>query len=254
MTSVIAVIPARMGSSRFPGKPLAPLLGRSMLEHVYRRTAACSALSETVIATCDEKILRAAEAFGARAVMTSTEHQRASDRVAEAVVQEEADVIVMVQGDEPMIHPDMITAAVEPMLEDAQVSCVNLAARIRTIEELRDPNTIKVVTNVRGDALFFSRQPVPTVNEAGFERGEWFKQVCVIPFRRAALERFTALPPTPLEVAESVDMLRFLEHGVPVRIVPTSHATHAVDTPQDLQLVEARLAEDPFTAAYMEVD
>lgn len=252
MARVIAVIPARMRSSRFPGKPLAPLLGRPMLEHVFRRTVACPDIDETVVATCDDEIHQAAEDFGARAVMTSSEHECASDRVAEVAESEEADIFVMVQGDEPMIHPGMIRAAVAPMLDDPDLSCVNLAAPIRSAEEVQSPNTIKVVMALNGDALFFSREPLPTLHEHPFESGKWFKQVCVIPFRRRALIRFAALQPTPLEIQESVDMLRFLEHGTPVRMVQMNVDTHAVDTPEDLRLVESLLADDPYTATYLE--
>lgn len=250
MTRVIAVIPARMGSTRFPGKPLAPLLGRPMLEHVFHRVAGCPAVEEVIVATCDEEIRLAVEGFGGRAVMTSPAHERASDRVAEAARGEQADIIVMVQGDEPMVRPQMVSDALAPMLAEPGLACVNLAAPIRTREELVDPNTIKVVTARNGDALFFSREPIPTIGSGTFEEGEWFKQVCVMPFRGEALERFAALAPTRLEVAESIDMLRFLEHGVPVRMVPTDVDTHSVDTPADLRLVEALMRDDPLLAAY----
>ena len=250
MTRVIAVIPARMGSTRFPGKPLAPLLGRPMLEHVFHRVAGCPAVEEVIVATCDEEIRLAVEGFGGRAVMTSPAHERASDRVAEAARGEQADIIVMVQGDEPMVRPQMVSDALAPMLAEPGLACVNLAAPIRTREELVDPNTIKVVTARNGDALFFSREPIPTMGSGTFEEGEWFKQVCVMPFRGEALERFAALAPTRLEVAESIDMLRFLEHGVPVRMVPTDVDTHSVDTPADLALVEALMRDDPLLAAY----
>ena len=250
MARVIVVIPARMGSTRFPGKPLAPLLGRPMIEHVYHRSAACRDVEEVIVATCDEEIRLAVEGFGGRVVMTSPAHERASDRVAEAAVHEQADIVVMVQGDEPMVRPEMISDAVAPMLAEPGLACVNLAAPIRTREELVDHNTIKVVTARNGDALFFSREPIPTIGSGTFEDGQWFKQICVMPFRREALERFAALPPTRLEVAESIDMLRFLEHGVPVRMVPTGVDTHSVDTPADLALVEDLMRDDPLLAAY----
>ena len=252
MTRVIAVLPARMGSSRFPGKPLAPMLGRPMIEHVYRRTAASLSVSEVIVATCDEEIKAAVERFGGRAVMTASTHERASDRVAEAVRNESADIVVMVQGDEPMTRPEMITDAVAPMLADPTIDCVNLVAPIPTEAEVLDRNTIKVVLDRLGNALFFSREAIPTMRYQAFAPGTHHKQVCVIPFRRAALERFAALTPTPLEIAESIDMLRFLEHGYAVRMVPTMVQSHAVDTPQDLQMVESLLAADPYTATYME--
>jgi len=246
MKRIIAVIPARMGSSRFPGKPLASLCGRPMLEHVFRRTAACTLLDEVVIATSNEEIAHIANGFGAKTAMTSATHERASDCVAEASASDPAEIVVMVQGDEPMIRPEMIAAAVAPLLEDPSLSCVNLAAPIRTEQELRDPNTIKTVIARSGQALYFSREPIPTTNARPFEVGGWFKQVCVIPFRREALQRFASLPRGPLEAAESIDMLRFLENGIPVHMVQTEINTHAVDTPGDLELVASLIENDPW--------
>jgi 3-deoxy-manno-octulosonate cytidylyltransferase (CMP-KDO synthetase) len=243
MTRILGVIPARMGASRFPGKPLAPIHGRPMLEHVYRRSAACPLLDEVVIATCDDEVARAATGFSARVIMTSARHERASDRVAEAAADDPAAIVVMIQGDEPMIAPGMIAAAVTPLVSDPSLACTNLAAEIESEAELLDPNTIKVVMAADDRALYFSRQPVPTCSAAGFRRGEWFKQVCVIPFRHDALDRFGRLPQGRLERAESIDMLRFLEHGMPVQMVRTTVRTHAVDTEADLQLVERLMAE-----------
>jgi 3-deoxy-manno-octulosonate cytidylyltransferase (CMP-KDO synthetase) len=244
---LIGVIPARMGSSRFPGKPLAPLHGRPMLEHVYRRTAACEMLHEVFVATCDDEIAVAAAQFGARAVMTSRAHERATDRIAEATANDSADIVVMVQGDEPMIHPAMVAAAVEPLLEEPSLNCVNLAALIGSENEARDPNTIKVATALNGDALYFSRSVIPTMAGERFRNGGWIKQVCIIAFRRQSLRRFSSLPQGPLERIESIDMLRFLENGVPVRMVMTEHETHAVDTPADLELVARLLAADSYS-------
>lgn len=206
-----------------------------MIEHVYRGTVGCPLLDNVVIATCDAEIVEAAGRFGARAILTSLRHERASDRVAEANELEGAEIVVMVQGDEPMVRPEMVTAAVTPLLDGPGIRCVNLTAPIDSEYEMRDPNTIKVVMSREGLALYFSRSPIP----AQFRRGEAFKQVCVIAFRRDALQQFAALPPGPLEKAESVDMLRFLEHGVPVKMVLTETKTHAVDTPGDLARVAA---------------
>lgn len=252
---VVAVIPARMGSTRFPGKPLAPLLGRPLVEHVVRRAAMCEQLDAVYVATCDEEIRAAVESFGGEVVMTSDAHERASDRVAEAAERFEAEVVVMIQGDEPLVTPRMIEAAVAPLFEDTSVSCVNLARRITRRVEYFDRNTIKVVTNVSGDALYFSRAPVPadafTLEGAG-AHPPVFKQVCVIPFRRDFLREFARLPPTPLERAESIDMLRAVEHGRPVRMVEIEEETHAVDTPEDLRLVETLMQDDPLVRLYGE--
>jgi 3-deoxy-manno-octulosonate cytidylyltransferase (CMP-KDO synthetase) len=252
---VVAVIPARMGSSRFPGKPLAPLLGRPMIEHVVRRALMCEQLDAVYVATCDEEIRAAVERFGGEVVMTSATHERASDRVADAAESFEAEVVVMIQGDEPMVTPRMIAAAVAPLVEDATVSCVNLARRIESRADYFDRNTIKVLMNRQGDAIYFSRAPVPVGAFARDHEGPSppvFKQVCVIPFRRDFLREFARLPQTPLERAESIDMLRAIEHGRPVRLVEIEEETHAVDTPEDLRLVEALLKDDPLVGLYDE--
>jgi 3-deoxy-manno-octulosonate cytidylyltransferase (CMP-KDO synthetase) len=248
---ITAIIPARMGSSRFPGKPLAPILGRPMIEHVYWRTSLCKTLDDVFVATCDQEIYDAVEAFGGKAIMTAPTHERASDRVAEAAADMDADVTVMVQGDEPMTYPEMITESLAPFLDgDEKVACINLTARITSLEEFKDPNTIKVVMDASGYALYMSREPIPTLHLQDFKQIPAFKQVCIIPFTKAALQEFIQLDPTPLEVAESIDMMRFIEHGRKVKMIETSFSTHAVDNPADLQLVEALLRKDPLTAEY----
>jgi 3-deoxy-manno-octulosonate cytidylyltransferase (CMP-KDO synthetase) len=252
MVRIVAVIPARMGSSRFPGKPLAALLGRPMIEHVVRRAAMCERLEAVYVATCDEEIRTVVEGFGGTVLMTSPAHERASDRVAEAAGRVEAEIVVMIQGDEPMITPDMIVAAVAPMLQDQAVACVNLARRIVNAEEYVDPNTIKVVMNIHGEALYFSRAPIPAIDFAAVDAAPVFKQVCVIPFRYDFLHEFAHLAPTPLERAESIDMLRVIEHGGRVRLVETGVDTHAVDTPDDLRLVESLMKDDPLVMRYGE--
>lgn len=249
---IVAIIPARMGSSRFPGKPLAPILGHPMIEHVYQRTAMSAEVNEVYIATCDQEIKASTEAFGGKAIMTSANHERASDRVAEAAADLAADVIVMVQGDEPMIHPKMIGESLTPFLRgDPEITCVNLTAQIRSQKEFEDPNTIKVVMDHDGCALYMSREPIPTRQIQDFAQIPAFKQVCIIPFTAAALKEFVQLEPTPLEIAESIDMMRFIEHGRRVRMVKTAFATHAVDTPDDLKLVEGLLLKDPLTGKYL---
>lgn len=247
MERVVAVIPVRMGSSRFPGKPLAPLRGLPVVEHVFRRARLCDQLDEVYVATCDDEIRAVAQGFGATVIMTSATHERATDRVAEAAEQLPSDIIVMIQGDEPMITPRMIATSLAPFRSDPPVSCVNLVHRINSECEFTDPNTIKVVADLNGNALYFSRSPIPKVD---IEQAKVFKQVCVIPFRRECLLEFARLPPTPLERAESIDMLRLLEHGRSVRLVETEVTTHAVDTPEDLHLVETLMNDDPLTQHY----
>jgi len=249
--NIVAIIPARMGSTRFPGKPLSNILGLSMIEHVYRRTEMSSRLDSVHVATCDQDICDAVKNFGGNVIMTSPTHQRASDRVAEAAESLNADIIVMVQGDEPMITPQMIDLAVAPMLDDLQVQCVNLTAEIKTEEEYQDPNTIKVVMDLEGNALYFSREPIPTRHLLKFDDLPVYKQVCVIPFRHEMLKTYASLKPTSLEQAESIDMLRLLEHGYNVWMVETDFEIHAVDTPEDLDLVETLMRDDPLVEQYM---
>ena len=248
---IVAIIPARMGSSRFPGKPLASILGLPMTEHVYRRTAMCPTVQAVYVATCDLEIRDAVEGFGGQVIMTSALHKRATDRVAEAARGLDADVVVMVQGDEPMVQPSMVERAVAPMLDDSQVQCVNLVKRIEDHEAYQDPNTIKVVMDRHSNALYFSREPIPTHRVLGLDRIPLFKQVCIIPFRRDLLSTYSRLEPSPLEQAESIDMLRFLEHGYKVRLVETDVETHAVDTPEDLRKVEKMMRDDPLTYQYL---
>lgn len=246
----IAVIPARMGSSRFPGKPIAKILGRPMIEHIYKRVAMSKSLHATYIATCDEEIRQVAQGFGAQVIMTADTHERASDRVAEAVEKLDADLIVMVQGDEPMTHPDMIDAAIAPFENNPRLGCVNLVRKIDNEADYMDFNTIKVVMNRQNDALYMSRRPIPSLAKSGFVNTEAYKQVCIIPFRREILFQYTNLSPTPLEQLESVDMLRLLEHGLSVRMVHTEFNTQAVDTPADLAKVEKLMNDDPLLSRY----
>jgi len=240
--NILAIIPARLGSSRFPGKPLVKIIGKPMIGHVYERVASCVTLMKTVVATCDQEIIDYIESIGGNSVMTSNKHERASDRCAEALAYIEKkdgikyDIIVMVQGDEPMTHPEMITEAVMPMLKDSSILVTNLLGEINSQEEFDDRNCIKVVTDMNSDALFFSREPIPTRKNT--EKIEMKKQVCVIPFTRKFLLEYTKLEPTPLEIIESIDMMRVLENGLKVRMIPTKYNTHAVDTIDDLKKVE----------------
>ena len=240
---ILALIPARMGSSRFPGKPMAKVLGKPMIGHVYERVARSPIVTLTAVATCDAEIRDYIESIGGVAVMTGDQHERASDRCAEALLKLEKmndtryDIVVMVQGDEPMTHPEMIAEAVAPMLADPNLKITNLLGEIHEAAEFEDRNCIKVVCDLKSNALYFSREPIPTrakVNEVPRR-----KQVCVIPFRRDFLIDYTRMAPTPLEIVESIDMMRVLEHGMSVRMIPTRHDTRAVDTPEDLTRVEA---------------
>lgn len=237
----VGFIPARMASSRFPGKPLATIAGSPMLAHCWRGASASELLDEVLIATCDEEIRTWADGAGIGCVMTSDRHERATDRVVEAVVETEADAVVLIQGDEPMVTGEMVDAALRPVL-DGRAGCTNLVKRIEDQNELESPNTIKVVSDRDGRALYFSRSPIPSPAQSDFAALRAFKQVCVFGFSRAQLEEFSTLQPTPLEEAESIDMLRYLEHGREVRFVETGERTHAVDVPADIEVVEQMLS------------
>lgn len=253
--NIIAIIPARMGSSRFPGKPLALIHGVPMVGHVAFRTAMSRCLSATYVATCDTVIEDYCKDAGLACVMTGDHHVRCSTRTAEALLKIEAatgrkaDIVVMVQGDEPMVLPGMIDAAVEPMLKDTSINVVNLMADMDTLEEFEDPNEVKVVVDRNNDALYFSREPIPS-RKKGADKVPMRKQVCIIPFRRDYLIRFNEMEESPLEICESVDMMRILEHGEKVRMVPTDARTWSVDTPEDLARVTRLMEGDALMREY----
>lgn len=257
MKDIIAIIPARMGSSRFPGKPLATIYGVPMVGHVYFRTRICSLLTETYVATCDQEIYDYIVSVGGKAIMTADTHECCSDRTAEAMLKVESekgrrvDIVVMVQGDEPMVKPEMIEAAVRPMLQDSSVQVVNLMARMKNSQEFEDPNEVKVVVDLYGRALYFSREPIPS-RRKGVQDVPMLKQVCVIPFRRDYLLKFNSLPETPLEKIESVDMMRVIEHGGHVQMVLTGVETLSVDTPEDLERVVDLMGGDRLVNTYIE--
>ena len=253
--TTIGIIPARMASSRLPGKPLAKILGMPMIGHVYHRCKMSRALDAVYIATCDEEIAAYARSIGAPCIMTADTHERATDRTAEAMHTIEAqsgqrtDIVVMIQGDEPMVFPEMIDQAIAPMRAEPGLEVVNLMAEMKDVAEFEDPNEVKVVVDLRNNALYFSREPVPS-RKKGATRVPMLKQVCIMPFRRDFLLRFNALPQTPLEIIESVDMMRVLENGGTVRMVPTTFETWSVDTPEDRAFVEAAMKDDPLLPSY----
>ena len=238
---VLALIPARLASTRFPNKPLAQILEKSMLQHIVERVQICKEIDQVAVATCDQEIIDHVQSLGHQAIMTSNLHERASDRCAEAVSKIEVahktnyDIVVMVQGDEPMTDPRMLSDVLRPFTDDPNLQIVNLYADIQP-GEFTSTNCVKVVMDLVGNALYMSRAPIP-VSMDGIERPSG-KQLGLIAFRRQALQKFTELTPTPLEVNESVDMLRFLEHGIKIRMQRTIYRTHAVDIPSDIAEVE----------------
>lgn len=253
--NIIGIIPARMASSRLPGKPLAKIRSIPMIGHVYFRCKMSKIMQEVYIATCDEEIHRYAESIGAKCIMTADTHERATDRTAEAMLNieeqtgQKTDIIVMIQGDEPMVYPDMIDMAIAPLEKEAKLQVTNLMAEMETAEEFEDPNEVKVVVDLSNNALYFSREPIPS-RKKGVTRIPMRKQVCIIPFRRDFLLEFNALAQTPLEIIESVDMMRILENGGQVRMVPIQHKTWSVDTPADLDYVEKKMEFDTLLSLY----
>lgn len=253
--NIVAIIPARMASSRFPGKPMAKIHNIPMIGHVYFRIKMCSLLSETYVATCDQEIYDYVTSVGGKAVMTADTHERCSDRTAEAMLKIESetgdkvDIVVMVQGDEPMVTPKMIEQAVTPMLNDSLIQVLNLMARINTLEEFEDPNEVKVVTDLNNNAVYFSREPIPS-RKKGVEDVPMLKQVCIIPFRRDYLLKFNEMPETPLERIESVDIMRVIEHGDKVRMVFCDEQTLSVDTQEDLNRVVYMMNHDSLIKQY----
>ena len=252
----IAIIPARMASTRFPGKPLAKIRGVPMLGHCYFRTKMSDSLEDVFIATCDEEIRQYALSIGAPCIMTADTHDRATDRIAEAMLKIEQktkvlhEIVVLVQGDEPMLHPEMIDVTVKALEMDPNLNVSNGYAKIATKEEFEDPNEVKVVIDNDSNALYFSREPIPS-------RKKWdgevpmYKQVCIIPFRRDYLIEFNKLSQTRLEKIESIDMLRVLETGGQVKMVEVFNQSLSVDTIKDLGRVVDLMEGDVLMGSYI---
>ena len=218
----IGIIPARMSSSRFPGKPMKMIHGMPMVGHCYKRAKMCDLLDDVYVATCDYEIHNYIESIGGKSIMTSDKHERASDRVSEALLNIEKekeikiDIVVLLQGDEPMTTPKMIELAVTPLLNDSKIVISNLYTNIKTLQEFEDPNEVKVVLDKNENALYFSREPIPS-RKKGFDEVPMYTQVCVIPFKRDFLLEYNSLDQTQLEKIESVDMMRVLENGKKLR-------------------------------------
>ena len=212
-----------------------------MIEHVYRRAAAARSIDTVIVATDDERIVRAVEAFGGRAQMTSPSHQSGTDRLAEVARTVEADLIVNVQGDEPLIEPAMIDAAVAPFSHDPALQMSTLRRRITDDSELRNPNVTKVVVDRGGYALYFSRAPIPFARAGSAPAAAW-RHVGLYVYRRGCLLELASLPPTPMERAEALEQLRALEHGIRIKAIETQHDSIGVDTPDDLERVRQVLA------------
>ena len=251
----VVIIPARMGATRFPGKPMKSLLGMPMIGHCHYRSSLAEGIEAVYVATCDQIIADYIESIGGHSIMTSTLHDRASTRTAEALsiiekqVSDPIDIVVMVQGDEPIIGPHVISQTLDNF-EHEDVQIVNVMSQLTTKEAFLDHNNVKVVVDHEHNALYFSREPIPSPWK-GWERLPRYMQTGIIAFRRDALMKFNAMPETDLERHESVDMNRVLETGGSIRMVATTDFTIGVDTEDELYLAEKFLVTDETTKLYM---
>lgn len=249
---VLAIIPARYASTRFPGKPLALLGGKPVVRWVWERVSSVREMTDVVVATDDERIAGAVEAFGGRALMTGSHHRSGTDRCGEVVERMKErglayDVAINVQGDEPFVQPEQLRSLLS-CFDDGDTGIATLKTAIHSSEELLSPNNVKVVCDGRGRALYFSRQPLPHLR--GVERGQWvargryYKHVGIYAFRTEVLERLVRLPQTPLELSESLEQLRWLENGYEIRVEETAAANIGIDTPEDMAAAECFLKEN----------
>ncbi|MDX6690805.1 MAG: 3-deoxy-manno-octulosonate cytidylyltransferase synthetase [Solirubrobacteraceae bacterium] len=237
---ILAVVPVRMAAVRFPGKPLVHLDGRPIVEWVYDRARSCSAFDEVVVATDSESVVECVEAFGGAVEMTRDDHETGSDRVAEVAERHpDADVVVNVQGDQPFATADMLEALVHPYVAGESPDMTTLACPITDAAAISDPNVVKLVHDVHGNALYFSRSPIPHARDG--DGGSALHHLGLYAFTRDTLLRFRDLRPTPLERIERLEQLRALEHGIQIRICMTDKSVLEINTPQDLEQAQARL-------------
>ncbi|MGD8229571.1 MAG: 3-deoxy-manno-octulosonate cytidylyltransferase [Desulfobacteraceae bacterium] len=242
---VITFIPSRYDSKRFPGKPLAPIAGKPMIEHVYRCAMSCPDVSEVIVATDDERILRCVEGFGGKSIMTDETHPSGTDRIAEASLKINLgsdDLIVNVQGDQPIFHPSTISDLVVPLKEDPNIPMSTLKYRITDEREIDDPNHVKVVTDKEEFALFFSRSPIPFFRDSSSKQ-IYYKHLGFYAYRRDFLIKFGSLPVGDLESSEKLEQLRALEYGFRIKVVETPFDSIEVDRPEDIEKVEKLMAQ-----------
>lgn len=237
----IALIPARLGSSRFPGKPLVKILGKPLIQHVWEGTSKSKLLDYVCVCTCDQKIFNFLQSIKANVVMTSNTHTRASDRCAEGLISLEKkfdlkfENIVMVQGDEPMVDSNMIEKSLNPIINN-ECNVTNLLGPFHSNEEFESKNSIKVVVDNNNNALYFSRNIIPS--KTSYQDLNVGKQVCVISWKRDFLIKFNEMKETKLEIQESVDMLRLLENNFKIKLIPIDQISQPIDTPEDVKVVE----------------
>ena len=244
-TKIVGILPARWGSTRFPGKPLHPLLGKPLLQHTWERCRACQSLDELLIATDDERIRAAAESFGARVVMTSPDHPTGTDRIAEVVAgNPDISHVVNIQGDEPLIEPGLIDQLAQTIASDPLLDMATAANPLKPDDpSLGDPNVVKVVVSLDGRALYFSRSIIPFFRNPVPDLPV-FRHKGIYAYRRDVLEQFITWPPSPLEQAESLEQLRALENGASIHVVITEDTSLGLDAPDQLPAIEALLSNE----------
>jgi 3-deoxy-manno-octulosonate cytidylyltransferase (CMP-KDO synthetase) len=236
---VIVVIPSRYASTRLPGKPLVPLAGKPMVQHVYERAKRAQTVHRVIVATDDQRIMDAVAAFGGEARMTRTDHRTGTERIAEVAVHEPGDVFVNVQGDEPLIDPVAIDTAVGALLEEPQAQISTVATPIRHAGDIMDPNVVKTVLDFDGNALYFSRAPIPWIRDTQQKvHVKYWKHLGLYVFQREALLEFPTLPQGELERIEQLEQLRWLENGWKMRVAEVAHDAVSVDVPEDVVRVE----------------
>lgn len=237
--SVLIVIPARYAAVRFPGKPLAEILGKPMIQHVFERTRRAQHAARILIATEDERIKAAVEKAGGEAILTRADHRTGTDRIAEVATHVTADIYINVQGDEPLIDPETIDAVAAAMIDDESVQLCTPCSAITQKNDIMDPNVVKVVLDFDGNGLYFSRAPIPWVRDTGTTvAARHWKHIGIYGYRREALLEFPTLPPGELERIEQLEQLRWLENGFHMRVVETEYDPVSVDVPADIERVE----------------
>jgi 3-deoxy-manno-octulosonate cytidylyltransferase (CMP-KDO synthetase) len=241
---VLLIIPARYASVRFPGKPLTPIAGRPMIQHVVERARRAKTVSRVIVATDDERIRSAVQSWGGEAIMTRSDHRSGTDRIAEVSAHLQAEIYVNVQCDEPLVAPETIDTVVSAMLEDESIQVATPCVLITQPKDIMDPNVVKVVRDFEGNALYFSRAPIPWVRDtsSGVAVSHW-KHLGLYALRQSALIEYPTLPPGELEPIEQLEQLRWLENGFRIRVVETAHDAVSVDVPADVERVERLIRE-----------
>ena len=242
LAKVVVVIPARYGSTRLPGKPLVSIAGKPMIQRVFERAKLAQCVNQVIVATDDERIVKAVEAIGGEARMTRSDHRTGTERVAEVAAHVEGDVFVNVQGDEPLLDPAAVDAAVTSLLEDPPASIATVATPIKMPADIMDPNVVKTVLDFEGNAIYFSRAPIPWVRDTGSKvLARHLKHLGLYVFDRESLLEYPTLPPGELERIEQLEQLRWLENGWKIRVAEVEHDAISVDVPEDVARVEKLL-------------